>query len=94
MALTKRDLTAIKEIVRVEVDEALDIKLEEKLEEKLSGFIKKEEFYKIADKILGELSTLRDEVMLSASHAQISDLEERAEALEKIHPQGMHSSLI
>ena len=94
MALTKRDLNAIKEIVRVEVDEALDIKLEEKLEEKLSGFITKGEFYKTTDKILGELSDLRDEVTLSASHAQADDLEERTAKLEQIHPRGIHASTV
>lgn len=70
MALTKRDLAAIREIVREEVRVATE------------KFITKDEFYKTADKIT-----------LSASHAQVSDLDERTAALEQIHPQGTHPSL-
>ncbi|MEK7111368.1 MAG: hypothetical protein AAB856_02120 [Patescibacteria group bacterium] len=77
MALTKRDFETIKQILQLE----------------LGKFITKDDFYKTIDKVMSELSDLREEVTLSASHAQISDLEERAEALEKIHPQGTHSSL-
>lgn len=78
MALTKQDLAAIKEIVQAEF-----VLAEKK-------FVTRDEFYKTADKILGELSTLRDEVTLSASHAQADDLEERTTALEDIHPKGKH----
>ena len=103
MALTKRDLASIElvvrqiiresvpVIVRNEVDKALDVKLEAKFNEKLKNFITKDEFYKMADKILSELSDLRDEVTLSASHASVDDLQDRTSALEQIHPQGKHS---
>lgn len=76
MALTKRDFETIKQILKLE----------------LVKFMTKDDFYKTIDKVMSELSDLREEVTLSASHAQISDLEERAEALEKIHPQGTHPS--
>ena len=78
MALTKRDFDTIKQILQLE----------------LAKFMTKDDFYKTIDKVMSELSNLRDEVTLSASHAQVSDLDERTEALEKIHPQGIHPSFV
>jgi hypothetical protein len=78
MALTKRDFDTIKQILQLE----------------LAKFMTKDDFYKTIDKVMSELSDLRDEVTLSASHAQVSDLEDRTAELEKIHPQGTHPSLI
>lgn len=90
MALTKRDLNLIREVVHEEIDRSFDNKLDGKLNEKLSGFITKDEFYKMADKILSELSDLRDEVTLSASHSSVEDLGERMTKIEHIHPEGKH----
>lgn len=77
MALTKRDFDTIRQILQLE----------------LVKFMTKDDFYKTIDKVMSELSNLRDEVTLSASHAQVSDLDERTEALENIHPQGTHASI-
>lgn len=86
-------------MVRLEIDEALEIKLEKKLEEKFGRYptkdefkdleakIKflptKDEFYISMDKLMKELSIIREELALTPSFTQVANLEERVEALEK-----------
>jgi hypothetical protein len=89
MALTKLDLNAIKKIVRLEVDDAL----EQKLEEKLGKYPTKDEFYISMDKLMKELETIRQELILTPSHSDFADLEERIIPLEEIHPDGKHLAL-
>lgn len=79
MALTKPDLQAIKKLVRLEIDDAL----EQKLEEKLGKYPTKNEFYASMDKLMKELSTIREELALTPSFTRFADLEERVETLEK-----------
>ena len=55
----------------------------EKLEEKLRHLPTKEEFYVSMDKLMKELETIRQEVALTPSHSDLTDLEERVEILEK-----------
>lgn len=83
MTLIKSDFQAIKKLVRLEIDEALEIKLEKKLEEKLGRYPTKDEFYAAMDKLMKELSTIREELALTPSFTQVADLEEKVEALEK-----------
>ena len=53
------------------------------LEEKIEFLPTKDEFYVSMDKIMKELSTIREELALTPSFTQVADLEERVEALEK-----------
>ena len=53
------------------------------LEEKIKLLPTKDEFYVSMDKIMKELSTIREELALTPSFTQVADLEERVEALEK-----------
>lgn len=54
-----------------------------KLEEKINHLPTKDEFYKSMDKIMKELETIREEQTLTPSHADLANLEERVEILEK-----------
>lgn len=90
MSLTKVDLQAIKKLVRLEVDDALEQKLEQKLEEKLGRYPTKDEFYTSMDKLMKELETIRQELTLTPSHSDLADLEERVVSLEELHPDGRH----
>lgn len=95
MTLTKLDFQAIKKLVRLEIDDALEQKLEEKLgrypakdefkelEIKIKFLPTKDEFYVSMDKLMKELSTIREELALTPSFTQVADLEEKVEALEK-----------
>ena len=53
------------------------------LEAKIEFLPTKDEFYVSMDKIMKELSTIREELALTPSFTQVADLEERVEALEK-----------
>lgn len=90
MALIKSDFTRIKNLVRLEIDDALEQKLEEKLEEKLGRYPTKDEFYTAMDKLMKELETIRQELTLTPSHSDLADLEERVVLLEELHPAGQH----
>lgn len=83
MTLIKSDFQAIRKLVRLEIDEALEQKLEQKLEEKLGRYPTKEEFYVAMDKLMKELSAIREELALTPSFTQVADLEEKVETLEK-----------
>lgn len=64
--LTKTDLSLIKNVMKVTIDEELDVKLDEKLDEKLGHLPSKEEFYNQTDKLMKELKNMREEhTMLS-----------------------------
>lgn len=69
MALNKKDLENIKNLVEVTFEEKLDEVLEKKLEEKLSHLPSKEEFYTQMDEIMGELKTIREEQTLMSQHS-------------------------
>ena len=58
--LTKHDINNIGTIV----DERLDGKLEEKLTEKLQFLPTKEEFFGKMDEVMGELQSMREEIVL------------------------------
>src|SRR3989339_793198 len=53
------------------------------LEEKIKFLPTKDEFYVSMDKIMKELSTIREELALTPSFTQVADLEEKVEALER-----------
>ena len=53
------------------------------LEEKIEFLPTKDEFYVSMDKIMKELSTIREELALTPSFTQVADLEEKVEALER-----------
>lgn len=53
------------------------------LETKIKFLPTKDEFYVSMDKIMKELSTIREELALTPSFTQVADLEEKVEALEK-----------
>lgn len=57
--------------------------LKEELEEKLKHLPTKDEFYASMDRLMKELETIRQEVALTPSHSDLTDLEERVEILEK-----------
>lgn len=78
MALTSRDLKAIRDLVKITIDE----ELEEKLNEKLKYFPSKEEFFEGLDKIIGELKTIREQHDI-ISHKVYEDHEPRITKVEK-----------
>lgn len=46
------------------------------------------------DEIVGELKTMREEqTMLNGRTAKLNLIEDRADKLEDIHPQGQHSTI-
>ena len=53
------------------------------LEAKIKFLPTKDDFYVSMDKIMKELSTIREELALTPSFTQVANLEERVEALEK-----------
>jgi hypothetical protein len=78
MALTNNDLRLIKNVMKITIDEELDIKFEEKLKYLPS----REEFFSRTDEIMGELKAMREEhIMLS--HRVYGDHEPRIEKIEK-----------
>lgn len=80
MSLTQKDLDAIKDLMKITIDE----ELEAKLEEKLTHFTSKEEFFSNMDKIMGELKAVREEItMLSDLNRKVNDHEDRIEKVEK-----------
>lgn len=90
MALTNKDLQAIGNLVGVVLDE----KIEEKglvTKDDLKYLPTKDEFYEETTKILKKLDDLEVEKDL-LSHRS-SDHSDRIEALEEIHPGGVHASL-
>lgn len=91
MVLTDEDLKAIKTLMKITIDEELEIKLEQKLTEKLGRYPNKEDFYAETVKILKKLENLEAEKDILSSSS--SDHSDRIEVLEKIHPHGKHQIL-
>ena len=94
MPLTKHDL----DLIRLLIDERLDIKLEEKLK----YLPTKDEFYTKMDEIMGELRVIREEQSLL--FPRVYDHENRIEKVparlcqvliggEQIHPAGQHAAV-
>lgn len=71
MALTAKDLDRIEKLI------------DRKLDEKIKFLPTKDEFYTSMDKLMKELSTIREELALTPSFTRFADLEERVETLEK-----------
>jgi len=46
-------------------------------------FLVKDEFFNYMDKLMKELETIRQEQILTPSHADLSNLEERVEKIEQ-----------
>ena len=76
MALTKKDLSAIRGIVKVTIDEAL----EKKLNEKLKNYPNKEEFFSKMDEVMAELKATREETTVLAH--QVGRNTKRIEKIE------------
>lgn len=58
MSLTTNDLKLIKDVMKVTIDEELEVKLEEKFNEKLGTILSKDEFYSKMDEVMGELKAI------------------------------------
>ena len=65
-------------VTKVEFEEKIN-----ELEERISRLPTKDEFYKSMDRIMKELETIREEQILTPSHSDLANLEERVEILEK-----------
>ncbi|MDP1710177.1 MAG: hypothetical protein Q8L28_01010 [bacterium] len=72
MSLTNNDLKLIKEVMKITIDEELDVKLEEKFNEKLRLLPTKKEFFEQTDKLMKELRDMREEHMM-LSHRVYED---------------------
>lgn len=77
MTLTKKDLQAIRDLVKITVDD----ELEEKLNEKLKNFPTKDEFFSRMDEIMTELKAMREEQKI-LTHKVYEDHEGRITTLE------------
>jgi hypothetical protein len=86
MAILGDDLEAIKGLIKVTIDEAMEDKLVTK--EDISHLPTKDEFYGKMDEVMGELKTIREEQALQSQH--LSDHDDRIEKIEN-HP-GMSSN--
>jgi hypothetical protein len=81
MSLTTNDLKLIKDVMKITIEE--DETLVRKID--VSYLPTKEEFYTQTDKIMGELKSVREEmVMLSDLNRKVNDHEEKIENIEKI----------
>lgn len=87
MPLTTKDFDRIEKLIDRKLDEKIKFlpTREEfkELEAKIEFLPTKDEFYVSMDKIMKELSTIREELALTPSFTQVADLEEKVEALEK-----------
>jgi hypothetical protein len=82
MTLTNGDLKAIKNLMRVTIDESCETVLATK--EEIKHLPTKEEYYDQADKIMTELSAVRDEItVLSDLQRQVHDHDTRISRVEK-----------
>jgi len=73
--LDNDDLKAIKNLMEVTIDEAVEEKLVTK--EDISHLPTKDEFYSKMDEVMGELKTIREEQALQSQH--LSDHDDRIE---------------
>lgn len=88
MSLTTTDLKLIKDVMKITIDEELEVKLEEKFNEKLGGILSKDEFYNKMDEVMGELKAIREQTTLLSGRVY-DNHEPRIEKIEKklgIHP--------
>jgi len=83
MSLTTTDLKLIKDVMKITIDEELDVKLEEKLDEKLRNLPSKEEFFDQTDKLMKELKDLREEDTI-LTHKVYDNHEDRIDKIEKV----------
>jgi len=72
------DLKAIKEVIKVTIDEAIEEKLVTKVD--ISHLPTKDEFYTKMDEVMGELKTIREEQALQSQH--LSDHDDRIDKIE------------
>jgi hypothetical protein len=72
------DLQAIKGLIKVTIDEAIEEKLVTK--DDLRHLPTKDEFYTKMDEVMGELKTIREEQTLQSQH--LSDHDDRLEKIE------------
>ena len=73
MTLTEKDLDEIEELI----------------EKKIKHLPTKDEFYRMMNKIIGELEKMRQELKITNHH--FTRHEDRIANLEEIHPQGQHA---
>jgi hypothetical protein len=78
MKLTDKDLDAIRQLVKITIDE----ELEEKLNEKLRYFPSKEDFFSKMDDVMGELRAIRENQDLLTNRVY-DDHEPRITKIEK-----------
>ena len=79
MALTDDEIRAIKEVVKISVDEAIDER-ELVTKDDLKYLPTKDEFYPRMDEVMGELKTIREEVF--ATNHSLENHEDRIEKME------------
>ena len=72
------DLQAIKEVMKVTIDETIEEKLVTK--EDLSLLPTKDEFFTKMDEVMGELKTIREEQALQSQH--LSDHDDKIDKIE------------
>jgi hypothetical protein len=77
MTLTTNDLRLVKDVMKITIDEELDVKLDEKI----GKLPTKDEFYKKMDEVIGELKTIREEQPLQAH--QLAGHEDRIVKIEE-----------
>lgn len=82
MSLTTNDLKLIKEVMKVTIDEELEVKLEEKFNEKLGTMLSKDDFYNKMDEVMGEIKAMREEHTLLSSRVY-DNHEPRIKQVEK-----------
>ncbi len=100
MALTKKDLSAIGELLDKKLEEKLEAKLEEKLESKFASFGQKLE-EKLENKLNDKLQPVYEFIewakpilvaLLDESQDHFEEkLPQRVKKLEDIHPSGQHA---
>ncbi|OGM25453.1 hypothetical protein A2715_05390 [Candidatus Woesebacteria bacterium RIFCSPHIGHO2_01_FULL_39_32] len=80
MTLTDGDLNAIKDLVKVTIDE--DVTLVRK--EDIRHLSTKDDFYNKMDEVMGELKAIREEhAVLSGLNVKVNNHEQRIERIEK-----------
>jgi len=78
--LTQKDLDEVEKLI------------DQKFEEKLKLLPSKDEFFTQMGKLMKELQALRQETAILPK--QVSDLRDRVDSLESIHPSGKHPKFI
>lgn len=96
MALTQKDLDAIKELIEITIDEKFDKRLglesNQTLDNKFSYLLTRDEFYEQTDKLMKELKDMREELTVTTGRVSIHS--DEIEALQKIHPDNKHLSTV